>query len=93
MVLDVSKYMDNHPGGKFSLQHNIGRDVCKFFYGGYSLENTNEMKPWVHTNNARKALNTLIMATFKQETPTRPMIVESTNTANESGSIRTISFK
>jgi cytochrome b involved in lipid metabolism len=35
MVLDVSKYMVNHPGGKFVIEYNIGKDISKFFYGGY----------------------------------------------------------
>ena len=39
MVLDVSRFMEEHPGGKFSLEHNIGRDISKFFYGAYQLEN------------------------------------------------------
>jgi len=39
MVLDVSSFINNHPGGNFSLTHNIGKDISKFFYGGYSLEN------------------------------------------------------
>lgn len=38
LVLDVSEYMSNHPGGKFLLEHNIGRDISKFFYGGYSQD-------------------------------------------------------
>ena len=39
LVLDVSWFLDEHPGGKFSLEANIGRDVSKYFHGGYSLEN------------------------------------------------------
>ena len=39
MILDVTKFMGEHPGGLFSLEHNVGRDISKFFYGGYSLEN------------------------------------------------------
>lgn len=39
LVLDVSQYISCHPGGKFLLEHNFGRDISKFFYGGYSLEN------------------------------------------------------
>lgn len=35
MVLNVSKYMFNHPGGKFVIAQNVGRDITKFFYGGY----------------------------------------------------------
>ena len=38
LILDVGDYMDNHPGGKFLLEHNIGRDISKFFYGGYGLD-------------------------------------------------------
>lgn len=39
LVLDVSGFMGEHPGGLFALEHNVGRDISKFFYGGYSLEN------------------------------------------------------
>lgn len=38
LVLDLTEYMDNHPGGKFLMEHNKGRDVSKFFYGGYALD-------------------------------------------------------
>lgn len=38
IVIDMSEYMDNHPGGKFLLEHNKGRDISKFFYGGYALD-------------------------------------------------------
>lgn len=39
LVVDVKGYMTNHPGGKKVLQTNIGRDVSKFFYGGYQMGN------------------------------------------------------
>ena len=35
LVLDVTEFKAKHPGGKFVVEHNIGRDVSKFFYGGY----------------------------------------------------------
>jgi len=38
-VLDIKNFLNNHPGGRFSVEYNIGRDVSKFFHGGYSLEN------------------------------------------------------
>jgi cytochrome b involved in lipid metabolism len=38
LVLNVGSYMDNHPGGRFLLSHNIGRDISKFFYGGYAMD-------------------------------------------------------
>jgi cytochrome b involved in lipid metabolism len=37
--------MINHPGGKFVVEANIGRDISKFFYGGYSMENYSVAKP------------------------------------------------
>ena len=37
-ILDVSKFLDSHPGCRFSLEHNLGRDISKFFHGGYALE-------------------------------------------------------
>ena len=37
MVLDVKDFIFKHPGGRFVVQHNIGRDISKFFYGGYAL--------------------------------------------------------
>jgi cytochrome b involved in lipid metabolism len=56
LVIDVGDYMDNHPGGKFLLAHNIGRDVSKFFYGGYSLDGNliNKTKRHTHSNMARQ---------------------------------------
>ena len=35
-VLNVTDFINKHPGGRFAVKHNIGRDVSKFFYGGYS---------------------------------------------------------
>jgi len=41
LVLDLgtgkSAYFNYHPGGKMLLEHNIGRDVSKFFFGGYAM--------------------------------------------------------
>lgn len=54
MVLDMGPYIDKHPGGRFAMQANIGRDVSKYFYGGYALENINPVKPHKHSNDARR---------------------------------------
>jgi cytochrome b involved in lipid metabolism len=69
MVLDVSKFAINHPGGRFLIHHNIGRDVSKFFYGGYILEN-DSMKPHRHSNIARKIVNTLVIGKLDRPVPT-----------------------
>ena len=37
VVLNLNGYEKMHPGGKFVLKQNFGRDVSKFFNGGYSL--------------------------------------------------------
>lgn len=56
LVLNVEHFMNYHPGGKFLLNHNIGRDISKFFYGGYALDNNADIEGSVihaHTNIAR----------------------------------------
>lgn len=45
MVLDVTEFINYHPGGRFVLQINTGRDISKFFYGGYCLEDNNGPRP------------------------------------------------
>lgn len=91
MVLDVTKFMDNHPGGKFSIEHNLGRDISKFFHGGYSLENQSSVEPHTHSRDAKKALLSLIIATIEGETKgkTHTMNREMTFKANQTGSIET----
>ena len=55
MVLDVNDYMEEHPGGSFLLEHTIGGDISKFFYGGYSLDGnlSSDSVNHFHSNVAR----------------------------------------
>ena len=97
MILDVTKFLDNHPGGKFSLSHNIGRDVSKFFYGGYSLENQQgyKVENHVHSNDARKVVNTLIIGKLERDASYRVMSTTPSQQwvdANKSGTTKTIKF-
>ena len=65
LVLDVSGFIAAHPGGKFLIEHNVGKDVSKFFYGGYSMEGNMGKKPasgYAHSNYARKIVNGLAIA-------------------------------
>lgn len=62
LVLDVRSFLNSHPGGKFALKHNIGRDVSKFFHGAYSLENISKVNPHAHSSLARKIANKLAIA-------------------------------
>ena len=59
LVLDVRPFMKNHPGGKFVIEHNVGKDISKFFYGGYVMEPSQNLKPYTHSNIARKIANSL----------------------------------
>ena len=68
MVLNVEKFIDQHPGGRFVLQHNIGRDISKFFYGGYSLEGNLGRRPAqgvAHSTYARRIVNQLAIARYQ----------------------------
>jgi cytochrome b involved in lipid metabolism len=62
LVLDVTHFYEFHPGGKWLIEHNIGRDISKFFYGGYKLDNKVNSIGWAHTNYARKMVNSMIIA-------------------------------
>ena len=74
--------MSNHPGGKFVINQNIGRDISKFFHGGYSLENTNGSRPHTHTNVARKMVNSMIVARLDREAPKVTAIVKAKHKVN-----------
>lgn len=73
MVLDLSNFMDAHPGGVFVLAQNIGRDISKFFYGAYSLDGnigrpgSNKAGPYVHSNIARKIANQYAIAVLDKK--------------------------
>jgi len=58
-----------HPGGKFVLEHTVGSDVSKFFFGGYSLEgNIGQITPGHnHSSYARMIVNDLAIAIFEQD--------------------------
>lgn len=52
------------------MQQNIGRDISKFFYGGYSMEDNLGPKPgqgYRHSNYARIIVNNLAIATYEAE--------------------------
>ena len=53
--------MWNHPGGTFTLKHNIGKDISKFFHGGYSLENMAAVPNIAHSFAAKKIADDLII--------------------------------
>jgi len=64
LVLDLKGFERLHPGGKFSLTHNLGRDISKFFFGGYALQGGR--KPHTHSKAALDIVETLIVGTIDQ---------------------------
>ena len=77
LILDISQFMFEHPGGTFSISHNIGKDISKFFYGGYSLENIGDKKVENHKHSeyARKIIPELITGRLEKESNARIMEV------------------
>lgn len=71
LILDVSRFIYMHPGGQFLIQHNIGKDISKFFYGAYSLEGnlTGVATLNRHSNYARMIVNDLAFATLQADLP------------------------
>ena len=61
LVLDLKGYHRNHPGGKFNLIHNLGRDISKFFFGGYNLVNVQGKRPHHHSQAALDIVKTMIV--------------------------------
>jgi len=54
-----------HPGGKFNLVHNYGRDISKFFFGGYSLVNIPNKRPYAHSQSALDIVESLVIGVIK----------------------------
>lgn len=72
LVIDVTEFINEHPGGRFVMQHNVGEDISKFFFGGYCLEgNLNGISPGhKHSAYARLIVNDLAIAIYEREIPT-----------------------
>ena len=68
-VVDVGKFKFNHPGGVWLLDHNIGNDISKFFYGAYSMEAKNSFGPHLHSNTARSIIMSLAICRLEREAP------------------------
>lgn len=82
LVLDISRYQFSHPGGKFVLAHNIGRDISKFFYGGYSMESLQKHKPYTHSNIAKIIVNGIIVARLNSHSKIIKARIEDKETVN-----------
>ena len=57
-------YEKIHPGGKFLITRNYGRDISKFFYGGYVL--VSDTKVHTHTPAALKICEALVVGVLNE---------------------------
>jgi len=87
LVLDVRSFKSEHPGGQFLIEFNIGRDISKYFYGGYVLENNSGMKPYSHSNVARSIVNSLIVGRMSDKANTFTASVASKSVLNSTSSV------
>ena len=65
LVLNLDGYERIHPGGKFNLTHNYGRDISKFFFGGYSLIQAKDKEPMKHSQAALDIVKTLVVGVIE----------------------------
>jgi len=65
LVLRVDGYHKIHPGGKFVIEKNYGRDIAKFYYGNYTLTNGKLSKAHTHTQQANDILKSMIIGVIK----------------------------
>jgi Cytochrome b5-like Heme/Steroid binding domain len=91
MVLDVRKFRSEHPGGQFLIDFHIGRDVSKFFYGGYVLENQSGMTPYTHSNVARAIVNSMIIGKLNESSETFEGVI--THDYNINATTKVFTFK
>jgi cytochrome b involved in lipid metabolism len=75
-VLVFSHHDELHPGGKFVLHKNIGRDISKYFYGGYKLVNDPSEKQWTHSASASLLANSLQVANIQGQSHVKPVAVK-----------------
>ena len=92
LILDVRKFRSEHPGGQFHIDFHVGRDVSKFFYGGYVLENQSGMTPYTHSNVARAIVNGMIIGKLGQPAETFQGKIVSSHDVNSTTKVFTFSI-
>jgi cytochrome b involved in lipid metabolism len=75
-VLDFGNYVYFHPGGKFTIKKNAGRDVTKFFNGAYRLSNGKDGdKQLNHSIAAQVIANSLVVGYLQGQESLQPVRV------------------
>ena len=99
LVLDLTNYAHQHPGGAFLIKYTAGRDISKFFYGGYGLDGNNnspkEAHPInAHSNVARKIANKHVVAVIgSKKVQENKFKIDQGESRNINPSTKSLSFK
>jgi len=67
LVLRTDGYEKIHPGGRFTIEKNFGRDIAKFYYGNYSLTNGKLSKSHTHGGQANSILMSMIVGVIDDQ--------------------------
>ena len=92
LVLNLQGFVRHHPGGKFNLTHNLGRDISKFFFGGYKLINMPKTFPYTHSKAALDIVNTLVVGVIKGQESVTDELFRITNKSSVNQSTSTFTF-
>jgi len=71
LVLNLNGFERQHPGGKFNLTHNYGKDISKFFFGGYNLVQVKGKRPHHHSQSALDIVKTLVVGVIEGQDQVR----------------------
>lgn len=90
-MLDVSKYRMNHPGGNYLIVENIGKDISKFFYGGYQFENQSGLNlKNTHSNIAKRIVNSIVYGRLEKPASIFTATIQKRHPVNSS--VQTVTF-
>jgi len=73
-VIDLGWYYVDHPGGKYVLDECVGKEIGKYFYGAYSLDNN--IKVHKHSYIAGKILTKLAVGRLIQPNEVKKSVVD-----------------
>ncbi|CAD8167508.1 unnamed protein product [Paramecium pentaurelia] len=63
-IYDVSDF--NHPGGQYILERITGREIGRYFYGGFPIQNLN-IKMHIHTQFAINYIETRYLGDYRND--------------------------
>lgn len=94
LVLDIGKYAQIHPGGKFALTQTIGRDISKYFYGGfYILSTKGSQLPHTHSLKALLLAKEMVIAKLAGQEDIGPVITRIIKKTKDNNQTSTFCFE